>query len=184
MMAQNRSSWKVPDEQLCEELMILMNISAEEQQLLCELQEQARAIAPVLSTAFYGRLTNHVYTDEYLKESMIEHLHTTLQTWFIELFSGVYDTDYTRRRLKIGKVHVERGIPVRYPLAMMDVIVTYGLQVAQQSVQPDLARQAFRKVVSLDLAVFNQAYENHQLRHLADLVGGEPLARILLAGRG
>jgi hypothetical protein len=36
--------------------------------------------------------------------------------------------------------------------------------------------------MSLDIAVFNQAYEDRQLEHLADLVGGERLARRLLTG--
>lgn len=41
---------------------------------------------------------------------------------------------------------------------------------------------AFRKVLALDVAVFNQAYEDNQLQHLSELVGGERLARLLLSG--
>lgn len=35
-------------------------------------------------------------------------------------------------------------------------------------------------MLALDVAIFNQAYEDYQLRHLAELVGGERLARRLL----
>ncbi len=180
----HRASWNIPNEELCIELIRMMGITAEEQHLLGTLQEAARAVAPALSQAFYERLLNHTYTEEYLRDAMLEHLHTTLQTWFIELFSGTYDQDYTRRRLRIGQVHVERGIPLRYPLAMLDVITISGMQVAAQSAQPEAAQTAFRKVFALDIAIFNQAYENYQLKQLADLVGGEALARLLLAGGG
>jgi hypothetical protein len=65
---------------------------------------------------------------------------------------------------------------------MLDVIMSFGEQVTQQSAQPEAALVAFRKVFALDVAVFNQAYETSQLEHLADLVGGERLARLLLTG--
>ena len=45
-----------------------------------------------------------------------------------------------------------------------------------------MARAAFRKVLALDVAVFNQAYEDNQIEHLAELVGGKRLARLLLTG--
>jgi hypothetical protein len=34
--------------------------------------------------------------------------------------------------------------------------------------------------LALDIAVFNQAYEDTQLKHLAEMVGNERLARRLL----
>jgi hypothetical protein len=98
------------------------------------------------------------------------------------MFTGPYDSSYAQKRMKIGKIHVKIGLPVRYPLAMLDVIMSFGEQVTQQSAQPEAALVAFRKVFALDVAVFNQAYETSQLEHLADLVGGERLARLLLTG--
>ena len=83
----------------------------------------------------------------------------------------------------IGKVHVKIGLPVRYPIAMLDVIMNHGEVVARKSSDPDTAVAAFRKLVGLDLAIFNQAYEDNQLLHLAELVGGERLARLLLTGQ-
>lgn len=85
-------------------------------------------------------------------------------------------------RLRIGHVHVRIGLPVRYPLAMIDVVMRFGQSVTQTSATPDAAGAAFQKVLALDVAIFNQAYEDNQLRHLADLVGGERLARRLLMG--
>ena len=65
---------------------------------------------------------------------------------------------------------------------MIDVIMQHGEEVVAESADPEKAKDAFQKVMSLDIAVFNQAYEDRQLEHLADLVGGERLARRLLQG--
>ncbi len=181
-MAQERQSWNVKDEDVLTELVELMGLSAEEQALLGSLSEQAKAVAPKMTAAFYERLLKHQNTEEYLHSVSNDRMHGMLGTWFIELFSGTYDTTYAKQRMKIGEVHVRIGLPVRYPLAMLDVMFPFGEEVARQSSDPDRAVIAFRKLLALDVAVFNQAYENNQLKHLSELVGGERLARLLLAG--
>ncbi len=179
---EDRSSWQIKDEATLTELVALMNLSAEEIAAMQEMLPAAQAAAPAMTKTFYDRLFAHETTAEYLKDVSIDRLHGMVQTWFAELFSGQYDTAYAQRRLTIGHVHVKIGLPVRYPLAMLDVVMPFGEEVAAKQSNPTLAAQAFRKVLALDVAIFNQAYEDNQLKHLAELVGGERLARRLLAG--
>lgn len=84
--------------------------------------------------------------------------------------------------MKIGDTHVRIGLPVRYPLAMLDVAMKHAEGVARTHAQSDAAITAVRKVLALDVAVFNQAYEDRQIQALAEMVGNERLARRLLAG--
>jgi len=182
-MASDRASWLVKDTAILSELVTLMNLCADEAALLGSLQPQALAAAPALLDAFYGRLFKHQNTAEYLEGVSMERLHVMVSEWFADIFSGKYDETYAQKRLKIGQVHVRIGLPVRYPLAMLDVIAPFGEQIAQKSPQPEQATAAFRKILALDIAIFNQAYEDNQLSHLAELVGGERLARLLLSGR-
>jgi hypothetical protein len=181
-MSQERSSWQVKDEAMLAELAQLMNLSAAESAVMKEMQGAAKAAAPDMTKVFYERLFAHGATAEYLQGVSIDRLHGMVQEWFTELFSGQYDTAYAKRRMTIGQIHVKIGLPVRYPLAMLDVVMPFGEQVVAQHAQPALAAQAFRKVLALDVAIFNQAYEDNQLRHLSELVGGERLARRLLTG--
>jgi hypothetical protein len=183
-MAQEMSSWTIKDTAVLSELITLMNVSTEEKALLGNLQEQARAIAPQMTEAFYERLFQHSNTAEYFEGKSMERLHSMVGDWFIDIFGGQYDEDYARKRLTIGQIHVRIGLPVRYPLAMLDVIMPFGEQVARQSTSPEEAVIAYRKVLALDVAIFNQAYEDTQLKHLSELVGGERLARLLLSGGG
>ncbi len=177
----DRKSWAIKDEAILDDLVTLLNLTAGEKELLVNLQEQAQSKAPALSEAFYQRLLAHPLTAEYVTDQ-IEERKGTLENWFVELFSGEYGSEYIQGRLRIGQIHVRIGLPVRYPLAMMDLILEIGLKVTASSPQPDQAVLAFRKLLALDLAIFNQAYEDTQLKHLAETMGNERLARRLLAG--
>lgn len=177
---QERKSWSVKDAEIHGELAELMGLSEQEKALLSDLQEEARGQSEAMSDEFYERLLAHENTAEYFDGEDMDERHAMIEEWFVDLFRGQYDQDYVAQRLKIGHVHVQIGLPVRYPLAMIDVIMKHGQKVVEQSREPEEAKRAFQKVMSLDIAVFNQAYEDQQLEHLADLVGGERLARRLL----
>lgn len=181
-MAQDRTSWNVKGENILAELITLMGLTKQEAALLGSLHNSAAEAAPALLDAFYGRLLAHTNTAEYLQDASMDRLHGAVSSWFADVFAGTYDEAYAHKRLKIGQVHVHIGLPVRYPLAMIDVIMPFGEQIAKKSAQPEMAVAAFRKVLALDIAIFNQAYEDNQLKHLAELVGGERLARLLLSG--
>ncbi|MCP1643650.1 hypothetical protein J2T41_003278 [Pseudomonas citronellolis] len=177
-MHADRLSWATKDAAIVHELIALLNLSDKECALLAGLAEQAKAISPALIEDFYQRLLSQEATREFITDQ--KRLGESLATWFCELFGGVYDDTYALKRLNIGLIHVRIGLPVRYPLAMLDLIAHYGEEVAGQAGAEALT--AFRKVLALDVATFNQAYENNQLQHLADLTGNERLARRLLSG--
>jgi hypothetical protein len=183
-MTQDRASWHIKSEAVLTELVQLMDLSATEAQLLKALQGHAQRVSPAMTRAFYERLFRHDNTADYLRDASMERLHSMVQEWFHELFSGSYDAEYARKRLTIGQIHVRIGLPVRYPLAMLDVVLPFGERVALTSPHAETAVRAFRKVLALDVAIFNQAYEDNQLEHLSSMVGGERLARLLLSGKG
>jgi hypothetical protein len=176
---QSHQSWAIKDEAILDDLQALLKISATEKATLAALQSLATAHAPTLANDFYDRLTQHALTAEFV-DGMVNHLKTTLTTWFLDLFSGTYETAYIQNRLKIGAAHVRIGLPIRYPLAMMDLILAHGETIAQQSDDPETALAALHKLVSLDFAIFNQAYEDKRLSHLTEMVGNEKLARLML----
>jgi truncated hemoglobin YjbI len=177
-----RSSWSVKNEDIHDELAEMMELSDEEKDLLVDLQDTAEAEADALTDDFYDRLLSHENTAEYFEGEDMDERHAMIADWFVDLFNGSYDAEYVEQRLKIGHIHVRIGLPVRYPLSMIDVIMQHGEKVVAESDEPEKAKAAFQKVMSLDIAVFNQAYEDRQLEHLAELVGGERLARRLLVG--
>jgi hypothetical protein len=176
------TSWTIKGSAVLDELIALIGLSAAESAALAALEASAVACAPHMADDFYARLTVHANTLEYVGGAPMAGLRGTIVEWFADLFRGRYDQSYAARRVRIGEVHVKIGLPVRYPLAMLDVVMRHGEAVVAGASDADLARRAFRKVLALDIAIFNQAYEDNQLAHLTELVGGENLARRLLAG--
>lgn len=183
MTTSDRAAWTVKDEDIHHELSALMNLSEAEREALAALHGAAEAAAPAMAESFYDRLLAHEATAEYFSEGEMDARHQTIAAWFADLFAGTYDASYVRDRLRIGFVHVKIGLPVRYPLAMLDVVMRYGSDVTDGAADAARARAALQKVLALDVAIFNQAYEDNQLKHLAELVGGERLARRLLMGQ-
>lgn len=176
----DRKSWAIKNEAILDDLLALIGLTVSEKEILAALHEQAKSVAPTLSQAFYQRLQAHPLTAEYVT-GQIDERKGTLEAWFMDIFSGQYDRTYVQQRLKIGETHVRIGLPIRYPLAMMEIILEAGINVAANSPQPEQAIKAFRKLLALDLAIFNQAYEDTQLKHLAEALGNERLARRLLS---
>ncbi len=175
-------SWEIKDDNVCTELLALMGITNSETQILQALQPEAKKVSASMAAEFHGRLTSHDNTKEFFANADVAHVSSLVARWFEELFSGEYDAAYAKKRILIGQTHVRIGLPVRYPLAMLDIVTTWGAKVTATASDPVQADTAFKKVLALDVAIFSQAYEDNQLKHLSELVGGEPLARRLLAG--
>lgn len=175
-----RKSWQIKDAAIAADLMKLMKLTDADRASLANLKDAATAASDKLLEDFYSRLLAHEETAEFFVDKL-EKAKEALRGWFIALFTGDYGEDFVNSRLRIGETHVRIGLPVRYPLAMMDVIIHHGHAVAAQSPDPTAATVAFNKLVVLDIAIFNQAYEDTQLKHLTKLVGdNEALARRLL----
>ena len=135
---EDRQSWHIKEEAILDDLIALMDLSSDEKAILAALKPQAEAVSPHLADAFYSRLQAHAPTAEYITER-IEDRKMTLKNWGLQQIEGDYGNDYVQSRLKIGWVHVRIGLPVRYPLAMMDVIIHLGKEVARQSARRDKA---------------------------------------------
>jgi len=179
-MSEEMKSWEIKDAQVCPELIALIGITEEDKAALAALKGEAEAVAGAMVADFHGRLVSQENTKEYFESVDVERIGGLVKNWFIELFGGTYDHAYAEKRLVIGQTHVRIGLPVRYPLAMIDVVLQHGEAVAKKAADPEKALSAFKKILALDVAIFNQAYEDKQLNHLSELVGGERLARRLL----
>lgn len=178
---QNRLSWTVKDEAVCAELVELMGVTPAECACLQALHADSLGAAAAMAGDFHGRIMAHANTRQFFDGVDLNRVGAMVAQWFSDLFCGNYGAEYARRRIVIGRTHVRIGLPVRYPLAMLDLVSRHAESILAKSSDPQAARNAFQKVLALDVAVFNQAYEDTQLKHLSELLGGERLARLLLS---
>lgn len=120
--------------------------------------------------------------------AQVERLKQTLQRWMQELLEGPWDEAYYLRRQRIGRVHVEVGLPARYMFTSMSVVRRDLYAIAEEVAEgPTLARlnRAIDLVTELDLATMTGTYieerEERQLAEINELIVGHMPVRVILA---
>ncbi len=141
-------------------------------------EDALRQLAPLLPTMqaelvedFYRVILEHpearaVFADE----AQIARLKHSLADWLARLLHGPYDDEWFERAARIGRRHVEVGLPQRFmPLAMNRLrcgLVRFALATDRQlSVDRGTLVSAIEKALDLELTVMLESYdEMHQGR--------------------
>lgn len=139
--------------------------------------QSIRSIAARLEPAFggivgdfYEQIHRHPEARKVLTggEAQVERLKTTLLGWLGDLFSGSYDADYVQRRWRVGLRHAEIGLDqifcnvamARVRSRLLDAMVrTWDREPAALH----SAVQALNKLLDLDLAIIEDAYQTEYL---------------------
>jgi len=121
---------------------------------------------------FYAAIVRHRETARVLTggEAQIARLKVSLRQWLSELFSGQYDVDYVDRRWRVGRRHVEIGLEQSFVSAALSRLRQGLVQAVVQS--PQLTAEqlpaallALHKMLDLDLALIDLAYQTENLAH-------------------
>lgn len=125
-------------------------------------------------------------------EAQVHRLKGTLRHWLRQLLNGPHDYDYYGRQQRIGRVHVQVGLPARYMFTAMSVmrddLCRIAAAVAQPEAQLALAG-SIQRVTAIDLAIMTGTYiETRDERQLASLqeliVSNMPVTVLLLDAEG
>lgn len=127
----------------------------------------ARPSFPAIASEFYAVIRMHQGAFEILKDEVqAERLHRSLQGWLEDLLSGPFDSDFVARHSRIGRMHVQVGLEIRYMPAAMSRVRAALVQVAGDVMGGD-ARDlretwlAIDRVCDLDLAILLECYREH-----------------------
>ncbi len=139
---------------------------------------------------FYDRILATPSAREVLQhESQVASLKITLAQWLRELLQGPHDAAYYERRRRIGRRHVEVGLPVRFMFMAMSGFCQDLLALVEDLPEPDRlpTRLAVRRITDIDLAAmtgtFVEERESRQLENLQDLIVSHMPVAILLFDR-
>ncbi len=116
-------------------------------------------------------------------EAQIERLQRSLVKWMDRFCSGIYDEAYYAETLKIGRVHVEVGLPQRYMFTAMALIRVALHDIADEHLGADAraTRRSITRLIDMELAAMLQGYNEHTIARLqrADRLENEALSRTL-----
>lgn len=122
-----------------------------------------------IATEFYDRIREHEGAhDVFTGEEQITRLQRSLVRWMHRLCWGPHDEAYFAETAKIGRVHVQIGLPQRYMFGAMAVIRTALIHVVDETMgdQASVCREALNRAIDLNLAVMLESYSDHFIDRL------------------
>lgn len=125
-----------------------------------------------ITEVFYSRILSHTEARKALKdgESSVGHLKVTLRAWLEKLLTGPWDESYWTERYRIGRKHVQIGLPQHYMFGAMNVLRSELDRVARESYsgeELDLIRGSVGKILDLELAIMLHTYRDDLLAQQA-----------------
>jgi signal transduction histidine kinase len=143
-------------------------------------EEDARAIQSIAADLewdfaaivadFYAEIDRHPDARKVITggDAQLQRLRTTLLRWFEDLVSGRYDDQYVKRRWQVGLRHAEIGLDQIYCNVAMGRIRGGFLDAVSRVKNRDpaelqAAARALNKLLDLDLAIIEDAYQCERL---------------------
>ena len=142
-------------------------------------QRQLAAVAPILlpeqeriTDQFYEAILREPETAAYV-EGRLDGLKRTHGRWFRELFGGDYGPRYFENRWRIGMAHVRIGLHPRWVDLVLthvheQVLITLKSKMGDDGVS---AHQSVARLIELDRAVIQLAYDEDRLDRLTEFTG-------------
>jgi len=96
-------------------------------------------------------------------EAQIARLKVTLRRWLEEMLLGPLDQAYLERRARIGRVHVQIGLPQAYMFTAMNRIRVQVAELIGKALEGDPARRertlmALHQIIDIELAIMLETY--------------------------
>lgn len=124
---------------------------------------------PRISDTFYERIREHEEAHAVLRdEAQVERLRGSLIKWMADLFVGPHDASHFARAARIGEVHVQVGLPIRYMVSAMSVVREEFVRVLHQAARPRHATSV-ALLCDVELAVMLDSYWTHHTRKEREL---------------
>jgi len=115
--------------------------------------------------AFYRRVMSHDGTASVLEgPEQMERLRRSLAKWLENVFRGPHDAEYVQLRRRIGKRHVEVGLPEHFMFAAMYQVRFLVNHILAEADADYSLRDSAARILTFDLAMMTEAYHRKQSR--------------------
>ena len=115
---------------------------------------------------FYEEIARHPNAQKVITggAAQVERMKGTLRVWLRDLVSGEYDSDYVRRRWRVGLRHVEIGLAQVYANAALSRLRRRIIQTIERgwtgaACELLAVRASLNTLLDLDLAIIEDAYQ-------------------------
>lgn len=146
----------------------------EEAQILKVLQPRMEELGDTFVDEFYDYIWGFGATAQFLKnKEIIAHHRSKIKEWYINLFSGKYDTFYFLNLYKIGEIHVKIGLPTHYVNSAFTFVRTFALKSIEENFENKEQHvkeiHAVEKIIDMNLDVLTSSYREEELSKFLSL---------------
>jgi PAS domain S-box-containing protein len=157
-----------------EELQLYIDWQPADQALLRRMHPLLQLDFPAIVEDFYQEISRHQQTRLVLGDNpeVPDILRRTLRSWLDELFTGGHDREYVRARWRVGRRHVEIGLPQVFTsaaLARLRQRLVESIDRRCVSAERGDLHRALHRVIDLDHMIIQEAYRHEWVRRQAEL---------------
>ena len=137
-------------------------------ELLLSLQPLAKQHRERFSLEFYDYLYSLPETEAILNASNRPRLREMHESWFMSLFTGIYDNHYMNHLTRIGHAHVKASLSVHFVNAAMNQVRHFllgliDLNYTDREERRGL-REAVEKILDMNLDVMSTSYREEEMK--------------------
>jgi len=155
-----------------EQLKSYLKFDSADEHALNQLRPLAQPYYATIAQDFYDRLRSEADAMAVFRsDAQVLRLQKTLGVWMDRLLSGPWGHDYFELRSRIGKVHVQIGLPQQHMFSAMALIQEHLLGIAFEGLEgtdAHAAAAAVQKITNIDLAIMLQSYRDDFVRKVQD----------------
>ncbi len=156
------------------ELSRFIRFGPAESAMVLALRDRVRPHFDAIADRFYERVREHEQAHAVLAhEGQEGRLRRSLIAWLDRVFTGPHDADHYEATARIGRVHVQVGLPFRYTLGGMTMLRTELQRIVAGAPAPAGAdhgaspiASAIDKLLDLELATMQEAHFEHQFERI------------------
>jgi two-component system sensor kinase FixL len=157
-----------------EELQRYIDWQPSDQAALRRVHPLLRLDFPAIVEDFYQEISRHSQTRLVLGDNpqRPEILRRTLHSWLDDLFTGGHAEDYVQTRWRVGRRHVEIGLPQVYTSAALARLRQRLAESIDRRCVPSETgelHRALHRVIDLDHMIIQEAYRHEWVRRQAEL---------------
>ena len=134
---------------------------------------------PRIAQEFYERIREHEEAHAvFTGDAQIARLNRSLQSWLGRALGGTYDERYFEETQKIGRVHVQVGLPQRYMFTAMALIRVELTRIAGDVLGAEATKtqEAITRLLDLELAIMMEPYRDDFVDRVQRLERNEKVA--------
>ena len=146
----------------------------DDEALLIQMKPQIETFADEFLEGFYEFIWSFGKTADFLKDPEVLKRHREkIRKWYLDLFSGSYDTPYFLKLYKVGEIHVQLGLPTHYVNSAFNFVRVFTLgRIHQHCIESeDLSDKvkAFERILDINLDVLTSSYREEEMSRFLSL---------------